>query len=455
MLLSTNVDNAFIAMLSTPSILTVSQLNQRVRQFLEYEVSTVWVEGEVSNLSKPTSGHYYFTLKDKNAQLRCVYFRHNHNKITANLTVGQQLLARGKVSLYEARGDYQLLVEEIQEKGQGDLYYQFEQLKKKLAALGLFDSEKKRALPLFPTTIGIITSPTGAALHDILTTLKRRYPLALVRIYPCEVQGKSAAMQLIQALKKANQDKKEDVIILARGGGSIEDLWAFNDEKLAYCIAESTIPVITGIGHETDFTLADFVADKRAPTPTAAAEAATPDQHELKERMSALIRQNHLAIKRYLAQQQWLLQHQCRILSSPRALIDKYWQTVDYLKRQLQAQLPQQLVLKRHTLHLLETRLAAQHPRAILRQNHQTIERLFTQLLTNYTARLQAHRQHLSTILATLHAVSPLATLERGYTITTVNQRIVHHITQVDKGDTITTRLAKGYLVSLITAKGE
>ena len=242
------------------TVFTVSELNRRVRDWLESNVDIVHVEGEVSNLSKPSSGHLYFSLKDSAAQIRCAYFRNRHRQpLSKPLENGQKLLVVGKLTLYETRGDYQLLVYEVSQAGLGNLHQQFERLKAALAAKGLFDAQHKKALPTYPACIGIVTSKHAAALRDILATLARRYPLAEIKLYPSEVQGKQAPLQLINAIRQANLEGQCDVLILARGGGSIEDLWAFNDEQLAYSIAESYIPIVSGVGHEVDFTITDLL----------------------------------------------------------------------------------------------------------------------------------------------------------------------------------------------------
>ena len=299
------------------TILTVSQLNRQVKSYLENELGVVHVEGELSNLSKPSSGHFYFSLKDSSAQIRCVYFKNRHIGALANkLCDGQHIVASGRLSLYEARGDYQLIVEQITEAGLGALYQRFEELKNKLAAEGLFDSTKKRPIPYMPRAIGVITSTTGAAIQDILSTLARRFPLADVFIYPSEVQGAGAVQQLIKALQRANKDKRCEVLLLARGGGSIEDLWAFNDEQLARHIRNSSIPIVSGIGHETDVTIADFVADYRAETPTAAATRVTPDCNELFKLLNHSIARLYEAMHRFLQKYQLKLQHLMDKISS-------------------------------------------------------------------------------------------------------------------------------------------
>ena len=430
------------------TILTVSQLNRHVRAYLEHEMGEVCVAGEISNLSKPASGHYYFTLKDASAQVRCVYFRNRHvGALGQAVQNGQQVVARGKLSLYEARGDYQLIVEQLDEAGQGDLYRQFELLKAKLAALGLFDPVRKKQLPRIPDCIGIITSSTGAALHDILTTLGRRFPLIPVIVYPSDVQGKQAAPQLIKALQLANQDKRCDVLILARGGGSIEDLWAFNDEQLALAIANSSIPVVSGVGHETDFTIADFVADLRAATPTAAAESVVPDWLDLIARLQIIQRALTSAMSRYIKHKQLLLSHEVQKIASPGRLINTYWQTLDYLDAHLHRAQKQLLAQQQYRLRMAMIRLDAKHLSGFLQQSRSHVQHLTHQLSQKMALKITESKQNFMQQLATLNAVSPLATLDRGYAIATSQKTVLMNSVQVKVGERIDVRLAKGALV--------
>lgn len=437
------------------SLLTVSQLNRQIRTWLETEIPVVHVEGELSNVSKPASGHYYFTLKDSGAQIRCVYFRSRHTNLCALLSNGQQVVAQGKLSLYEARGDYQLIVEQLTEAGLGDLYRQFEVLKNKLQALGLFETSRKKSLPRFPEHIGIITSATGAALQDILTTLARRYPIAEITVYASEVQGKTAEKQLIKALEQANQDRRCDVLILARGGGSMEDLWAFNHEALAFSIAESTIPIVSGIGHETDFTIADFVADWRAATPTAAAEAVSPNCLDLLSYFQGMQTRLLIAMKRLFLHQQNHLKYTAQKLTSPKPLLIHRWQTLDYLQSQLHRCLEQGLQLYYHRLHLLLARLNAQNPHTGVKRIQERLGHVQQQLvqvmqvkLNNLSHRLQHHQ-------ASLHAMSPLATLDRGYAIVTHGDCVLMDTQSVLINDKINIRLAKGGLIGTVTGKKE
>lgn len=438
--------------IETP-ILSVSQLNRQIKGYLENEIGIVHVAGEVSNLSKPQSGHFYFTLKDANAQVRCVFFKNRHlGAISRTLADGQKVVASGRLSLYEARGDYQLIVEQLSEAGLGELYQQFEQLKNKLAAEGLFSQTRKKALPSMPRAIGIITSNTGAAIRDILSTLARRFPLATIHIYPSEVQGVTAAQQLVKALQLAYEHNCCDVLILARGGGSIEDLWAFNDELLARTIAASLIPVISGVGHETDFTIADFVADYRAETPTAAAIAATPNILEFFNFIDNAILRLTSAVARTLQNQQLRLKHATEKIASPHQAIAVHWQTTDYLERQLISNMKQILNKKRHQLHLCSSHLNARNPKVHITQTQTKIGQLNSQLVQQMTMKLHQYKYQLHNHLSTLHAVSPLATLDRGYAIASKNNKVLFSTQQVTLGDTIDVRLAQGTLACAVTA---
>ena len=390
--------------------LTVTQLNRRVRRFLEEDIGPISVEGEISNLARPASGHAYFSLKDASAQLRCVFFKGRHRKNTDTiLQNGQALILRGTLSVYEARGDYQLIVDSLEAAGAGTLFQQFEALKIKLKALGLFDVTQKKTWPKYPNKIGLITSPTGAAIRDMQTTLARRFPLSDIRVYPSEVQGATAAPQLIQAIQQANHDADCDVLLLARGGGSIEDLWAFNDEALAHAIFESALPIISGVGHETDFTIADFVADFRAATPTAAAEAATPDQYHLHEHCMRLSLRLETAITRLITHQKDRVNHLSKRLQSPERLLQAHYQTLDYLTRQLQAHIHKKLTQKQHTLEQLAN---------------------------------------------TLNALSPLATLNRGYAIATTHTHVIRAPLDAPIGSDVKLKLAKGALTCKVTQHG-
>lgn len=438
-----------------PPPYTVTELNRQIRHWLENEINDIYVVGEVSNVSCPISGHIYFTLKDQNAQLRCVFFRNYQQNKSQQVLAGEQLILRGRLTLYEARGDYQLMVYDLISTGVGALYQQFETLKNKLEQQGLFATLRKKPIPLYPLTIAVITSGSGAALQDILSTLSRRFPIANVHIYPCEVQGKNAPTQLIAAILQANTDKQSDVILLARGGGSIEDLWAFNHEQLALTISQSQIPIVSGIGHETDFTIADFVADLRAATPTAAAEAVTPLQSELLSAIEAKIAALNLAIVRRIRHYQLILGHLKATLASPEQLIAKHWQALDYLYNQLGQTILRHLTHKRFHLRLLETTLHAQKPQAYLENVKAKLQFINQQLQQEMTRRLNAFKQTLAQHMTNLDTVSPLATLARGYAIASHHQHILFDSQQVNVGDIIDLTLAKGTLACQVTHKGK
>ncbi len=428
-------------------VVTVSQLNRHIKNYLEQEIGVVYVEGELSNLSRPSSGHLYFTLKDSHAQIRCVFFKNRHlGPFISKLKDGQHLVASGRLSLYEARGDYQLIVDELKEAGLGELYLQFEALKNKLAAEGLFHPERKKPLPKIPKTIGIITSTSGAAIQDILSTLGRRFPLASVFIYPSEVQGATAAEQLIKALQYANAHNRCDVLILARGGGSMEDLWAFNHELLARHIAASTIPIVSGVGHETDFTIADFVADYRAETPTAAATAVTPHREELLQLINNLMSRLQSAILRQIQNQQIKMDYLASKLSSPKQIIAAHWQTIDYLEKQLLLCINGTITHRKQQLQLCTKELQMKNPLHYVKQTKLRLNQVREQLIQHLHIKINFLRYQLNNNLSTLHAVSPLATLDRGYSLTTHNGTVLYNTEHLNLGDTVNVRLAKGSL---------
>jgi len=349
---------------------TVSNLTRYLRQLLESEaqLQDLWVQGEVSNFSRPTSGHLYFTLKDVGASLRCVMWR---NAITRQAFLpreGDAIEAHGNISIYEVSGQYQLYVDSIRPAGEGALYQEFLRLKARLEAEGLFDEKLKQAIPTWPHRIGIVTSPTGAALRDMLNTIQRRFPLVEVILAPTQVQGDQAPMGIVAALQALNTIVRPDVIIVARGGGSLEDLWAFNDERVARAIAASETPVITGIGHETDFTIADFAADLRASTPTAAAELATPERDDLLSALFEQLKQIHRGMESYLLNYRWELQTLMNRLglNSPITRIRGDRQRLDDLTRRARAGLAHYLVIKRAHLDGLNYRLSTLNPLAVL-----------------------------------------------------------------------------------------
>ncbi|MDT8381895.1 MAG: exodeoxyribonuclease VII large subunit [Brevefilum sp.] len=356
------------------NILSVSQLNSYLRQLLESDeiLQDIWVKGEISNLSQPSSGHLYFTLKDPEAAIRCVMWRNTAARLTFRPREGMAVEVHGSMSVYEVSGQVQLYLDTMQPAGEGALYQEYLRLKAKLEAEGLFDPERKRPLPLMPKLIGIVTSPTGAALQDMLNTIQRRFPIAIVLLAPTAVQGSEAPPGIVNALTRINQEAKPDVILIGRGGGSIEDLWAFNDEAVVRAVAASTAPIISGVGHETDFTLTDFAADFRAPTPTAAAEIATPDQTELLGIITELInRQTNLVYEKIsdLRWEQGQLQKDLERLS-PAHKIETYIQRLDELIHRLDRGIQSDLERKKLYLENFRQSLRGLNPQAVLQRGY-------------------------------------------------------------------------------------
>jgi exodeoxyribonuclease VII large subunit len=439
-------------------VYTISQLNAEVRLLLERGLGVVWVEGELSNLSQPASGHWYFSLKDRAAQIRCAMFRQRNIAVGFAPRAGQLVLARGRVSVYEARGDYQLIVEHLEEAGVGALRRDFEKLKTKLAAEGLFALERKRALPAFPQRIGIVTSPTAAALRDILHVLARRFAPASVLIYPTPVQGAAAAPGIVAALELASSRAECDVLILARGGGSLEDLWAFNDERVARAIRACAVPVVTGIGHEIDFTIADFAADARAPTPSAAAESVVPDRHTWVAALGRSAHRLEAAMRRELRGAASRLDTALQRLSlaHPGVRLAQQQQRLDDLEQRIAHALAAQLHNKRGRLADAFARLVRNSPdRTVrdLRVRHELIAGRLRHALLACLARAE-HR--LSLAQRTLDAVSPLATLARGFAIITrpADGALIGDASRVNVGDEIEARLDRGRLRARVLGKG-
>lgn len=388
-------------------IYSVSTLNLETKALLSQHFGRIFVTGEISNLSRPNSGHLYFSLKDEKSQVKCAFFRFQHQSISFALEDGQAVIVEADVSLYEARGDFQLIVHRVELAGEGKLRLAFEQLKKKLSDAGLFDETRKKSMPKLPQQIGIITSPTAAALQDILKVLKKRFASIPILIYPTLVQGEQAAEQIVRAIQLANQRKECEVLILARGGGSLEDLWPFNEEKVAYAIFNSHIPMVTGIGHQTDFTIADFVADYRAPTPSAAAACVSPDSQEW---------------------QQQLLQHE----------------------KQLQRWILSTIELSK--THLSHLQKCLKHPAEKLQDYAQQLDLLelnFKKIILRIS---ENYRQTLSHFAHTLENLSPLKILQRGYSVTRKkdSQQVITQINEVATGDQIVTQLQDGVVESVV-----
>ena len=432
-------------------VLSVSELNQYAKGVLEMHVGKVWVSGEVSNFSQPASGHWYFTLKDQTAQIRCAMFKGKNRFVRANIANGQQILLQGSVSIYAGRGDYQMIADYIEESGVGALQRQFEELKIKLAAEGLFEPIHKKPLPTNPKHIAVITSATGAAVHDILTVLNERYPLLQITLIAAAVQGEQAAAQLCRALHLAEhwnntEDDIFDAIIFGRGGGSIEDLWPFNEEMVARTLFQCPIPIISAVGHEVDTTIADYVADVRAPTPSAAAEMISPDQHTLSQQLDYYEQQFKQNISSRLIQVQQKLDTAKAGLRHPGERLQMTKQRFEHLKQRLVQIQSQQLQKSQQQLQTQQQGLLRFNPEKTLQGHKESLQQLETQLEKLTHLQLGKKQQQLAHIAHVLESVSPLATLKRGYAIVKQEQKIIRDSSGIAIGDTITAKLAKGEL---------
>jgi exodeoxyribonuclease VII large subunit len=430
------------------NVYTVSRLNQEVRDLIELTLPYLWVEGEVSNLARPPSGHLYFTLKDAGSQVRCVMFRSQTRLVTGAPRDGQRVLVRARPSLYLARGDFQLLVEYLEDYGAGDLRRAFELLKQRLQAEGLFDPARKRPLPAFPRRIGVVTSPTGAAVRDILHVLARRFPACPVLVYPVSVQGADAAPEIAAALGLAGERGECDVLILARGGGSLEDLQPFNEEVVARAIAASPVPVVAGIGHEVDVTIADLVADLRAPTPSAAAEAVSPDREAWRQGVGRLAGRLARAARRRLARERERLAWLRRRLPPPRRRIEDEAQRLDGVALRLATALRRRVERHRARLAELSRRLERQSPRARLAALRAREHGLARRLDLAWRRLAERRRGQLAGLVRALEAVGPGGTLRRGYAILTreTDGAVVRSVEQVAAGDPVHARVADGAL---------
>jgi exodeoxyribonuclease VII large subunit len=438
---------------SNEQVYTVSELNRLARQLLEQDLPRMWVSGEISNLARPASGHLYFSLKDERAQIRCALFRGAGRSGSFMPANGMQVLARGRVSLYEPRGDYQLIVDHLEPAGEGLLRRRLEELKQKLAAAGLFDAARKRPLPALPGTIGVITSPSGAAVRDILHILKRRFPAIPVIIYPVQVQGEQAKFDIVKAFETAAQRAECEVLILARGGGSLEDLWAFNEEIVAQAIADCPIPVISGVGHEIDFTIADLVADVRAPTPSGAAELVVPDSRDWLRHLQALEHRTVLAATRTLGD---LLRRQQQLTARlarchPGYQLRQSAQRLDELRHQLSAALGNRLALDALRIENALHRLQRVSPVMQLRLTAARVTGAQQRLAAAIRVSIAESGSQLAVLSGRLQTVSPLSTLERGYALVLdAGGNVVRSSTQVQPGDVISARLADGVIKATV-----
>ncbi|MCP5424065.1 MAG: exodeoxyribonuclease VII large subunit [Gammaproteobacteria bacterium] len=432
-------------------IYTVTRLNREARDLLEIHFPVIWLEGEVSNLSRPASGHWYFSLKDANAQVRCAFFRNRSQYFRGTIANGQRVLVNARVSLYEARGDYQLIVEYLEEAGAGALRQAYDELRRRLEQEGLFAIEHKQALPAFPRCVGVITSPTGAAIRDVLSVLKRRFPALPVLVYPVPVQGEGAAQQIAQAIRTADERQDCDVLLLVRGGGSLEDLWSFNEEVVVRAIYACHIPIVCGVGHETDVTIADFVADLRAATPSAAAELVSPDRGEWLRKFTVLEQRLTAAIARRLANDRqrltWLVQAVQR--RHPGRNLQDRAQRLDELEQRLRQGGWIRLERARNRAESLAMRVHNQAPGPRIEYLAERRRLLGQRLQSALRYRLERATQRLEAASRTLHAVSPLQTLGRGYAIVRRHDdgTVVQRADQVRTGEQVEALLAEGRLL--------
>lgn len=446
------VNNRNIVSVLFPSTLTVSALTKQIRSVLEQNFPLLWVVGEISNLRCPSSGHRYFTLKDQTCQIRAVLFRSQAERLKFALQDGLEVFVLGHLAVYESRGEYQLLLEAVEPKGIGGLQLAFIQLKTKLEAEGLFELSKKQQLPLYPQRIGLITSPIGAAIQDLLIILHRRWPLAQVLLAPVAVQGDGAAGQIAEAIRTLNELGSLDVLIIGRGGGSLEDLWAFNEEMVVRAIAASSIPVVSAVGHETDVTLTDLAADYRASTPSAAAELAVPDCATVKHHLGHHRVRLERSMKGRIAE--WRVQSQSltKRLPEPRLVIGQFMQRVDELERQLHVRI-------KHWYRQFHVRLLhhqssvwERNPLYNIHRQHLALVERKTRLIRGVSGCIRGKRHQLELWISQLHQLSPLAVLARGYSIVhrLPDGKIITKSTEASSGELIGVRLHEGELICLV-----
>jgi len=436
-------------------VFTISELNRTVRDLLESGLGEIWVEGEISNLARPASGHMYFSLKDRDAQVRCALFRGRGRRLDFAPESGMLVRARARVGLYEARGDYQLIIEHLEPSGAGALARAFEELKRRLAAEGLFDESRKRPLPALPACIGVVTSATGAAVRDVLQVLARRFPVAPVVLYPVPVQGERAASSIARMLARAGERADCDVLLLVRGGGSLEDLWPFNEEVVARAIVDCPIPVISGVGHEVDVTIADFAADRRAPTPSAAAEQAVPDASAWLRNLATLDRRLLASMRRRLDQAGERMQgfHSRLERQHPRRRLQQLQQRRDELELRLARARQRLFRLRRERLAQLRLRLRRASPDMRIGLLRERVGQARGRLARAMRQDLLARDRRLAAAVRALEAVSPLATLGRGYALV-LRQRDGAAVTDADQvasGEDLDIRLARGRLAARVT----
>lgn len=433
-------------------VISVTQLNRRAKQLLETHMPLLWVEGELSNVSIPSSGHWYFTLKDSDAQVRCAMFRNRNMTVRFKPQQGQHVLIRARVSLYEGRGDYQIIAEHMEEAGAGALQRAFDELKLKLAGEGLFDEQYKKPLPQLPKHIAVITSPTGAAIRDILNVVERRFPSIPVTVIPVAVQGKEAAPQIVKAITLANCAGLFDVVILGRGGGSLEDLWPFNEESVARAIFASDLPIVSAVGHEVDFTIADFVADLRAPTPSAAAELITPDGEDWLDKFIGFEVLLEEAMARKLGHLQQKLQWLRSRLRHPKDKLEQQSQRCDTLEMRLKNAIQKSLTSYQNRLNTLVIRQKPLHPERKLAQLQERFKLAQQGLVRAQNLNITQKQQRFAETVRMLNTLSPLKTLERGYALATFADTHIPitNSQQLKPGDKVKTQVAKGEFVAVV-----
>ena len=435
-------------------IFSISELNRRVRQLLEINLPMLWVEGEISNFSCPASGHWYLSLKDKSAQVRCAMFRNANQRVKFRPENGMQVVVRCKPGIYEDRGDYQLIIEHMEEAGFGALQRQFEQLKAKLSAEGLFDQENKQPIPSSISHIGVITSTTGAAVKDILSVLKRRFPAIRVSLFPTAVQGDEAPAQIVKALDDANSHHGLDALIIGRGGGSLEDLWSFNTESVARAMAASRLPTISAVGHEVDFTIADFVADLRAPTPSAAAELISPDGQQMYTQFTRYQSLLNDIQQRILSGYQQQLRHLQKRLQHPGSKLQQQAQLLDHLDIRLRRAIASKLDGYRAKGNQLSDQLYRQNPQHQLEEKQLKLSVVVKQLVRAINQKQERLELKLAQSMHLLDTVSPLKTLGRGYAVIRDQQdEVISSVNAVASGDCLKGHLADGELLLKVSDK--
>jgi len=434
--------------------ISVSQLNRRVKTLIEQGMARLWVEGEISNLSRPASGHIYLSLKDDAAQVSAAWFRQRQRAPAIGFKNGDRVLAYGRVSLYEARGNYQLIIEALEPAGEGVLKRRFDALKLKLANEGLFGEDRKQALPKLPNRIGVVTSPSGAAIRDVLSVLKRRFPAVPVVIYPAAVQGDAAPTELINALSNAVERDECDVLILCRGGGSLEDLWAFNDEQLARTIADCPLPIISAVGHEVDFTIADFVADVRAPTPSGAAEIVVPSQSDWLRQIAGfatrIARVGQRTLENKAQELDWLSKR--LVASSPAATLRRQRDSLREQSGRLSSSIQQQILQLRFELQATSAGLLKLSPALSVQRSIGQLNQIKQRLATAARDKVSDAKHKVALLGRALHSVSPLATLDRGYAIVKREdaEAVLMDTADVNEGDDVRARLARGEFTATV-----